>query len=250
MKNLILAFALLLGIGCFSQANLKLSQDLGNIKVWEMSSNNTSLGEVYTLEKNANCILVFSPTNNDIANALLVMTGTYTSTTNQVAGFAYNANGKNIGDQTDGFAKKANSYLIFQNGIFSFSDVPATNSIQVYKLLENGSILSDVVNARTKNQFQWRFLVQKNWTRVYDNGKQEKGVDLLIVDFSPALTLNQACAYVKDLERNQKYQNFHYESNITACLLDTGMNYPFLLDDKNIHGTFSVAEQSNVIVVK
>lgn len=240
----------------FGQTTMTNPVDLGKVKVWEMSSDNTSLGKVYTIESNAKCELVFNPTKEDISSALMVVTGTYTSATGQVAGFAYKGN-QNVGDQFDAFTQKANSYLVFANGIFSFSDNPLPNSVQVYRLIENGEILSDIVNARTKNLFEWRFLVQKSWTRLYENQTTISGTEFLVVDFSQALTLSQACDCIQGLQRfvskyydQIKKMNYSYSSSFTACILDTGVNYPFLLNGKNVHGNFSVASQSNVIVVK
>lgn len=222
------------------------TQNLGKVKVWNMSSTDTLLGKVYTIEKNADCKLVFSPKQSELANTTMVVTGTYTSDSMKVAGSAYE-NCTQIGNQKDKYFKP-NAYLSFQNGTISFNNQSSCNSIQVYKLIENSTILSDVVNARVKQPVLWRFLVQKNWTKEYPNGTKENGTDLFIVDFDTVLTLSEACVYVKGLERNTTYQNFSYISTITACLLDTGTFRPFLLDGASVDGTFPTT-QSNVIVI-
>lgn len=228
------------------QTTMTSPQNLGNVKVWDVKSSDTLLGKVYTIEKGADCKIVFSPNQKDLSYSIMIVTGTYTSDSMKVAGNAYE-NCKQIGNPNDKYFKP-NAYLVSQNGTISFSNQPGCNSIQVYKLIDSSSILSDVVNARVKQPVLWRFFVEKKWTKEYQNGTEENGTDLLIVDFDTTLTLSKACAYVKDLERNTTYQNFSYISTITACLLDTGMFRPFLLNEASVDGTFPT-QQSNVIIV-
>lgn len=226
---------------------MTLPRQSGKVKVWAMASANALLGNVYTMGRGANWNIAFSPSQNAFANAVMVVTGTYTSDDMKVAGSAYQ-NCNQIGNQQDKYFKP-NAYLIFQNGTISFSDQSSCNSIQVYKLIDKSTILSDVVNARTKSAMVWRFFVEKRWIIKYNDGTKEMGRELLIVDFHTALTLAEACAYVKGLERNTVYRDFNYVSTVTACLLDTGIFRPFLLNGNSVHGTFPT-QQSNVIVVK
>lgn len=232
----------------FAQTKMdSIIKDLGNVKIWSMSSNNVSIGKVYTIEHSAICHIVFSPNKSEMADATMVITGTYTSEAMQVAGSAYE-NCEQIGNEADKYFKP-NSYLDFQNGTILFADLPTCNCVQVYKLIDKGLILSDVVNARTSKTLLWRFLVQKIWSKESTNGKRINGVDLMIVDFEKPLTLTEACNYVKGLERkNAKYDGFFYFSQITACLLDTGTYRPFLLNGEEVDGKVPV-EQSNVIVI-
>jgi hypothetical protein len=230
----------------FSQTNMTSMQSYGNVKAWDMTSANALLGKVYTIEKNATCNIAFSPSQRETANATMVVTGTYTSDGMKVAGSAYK-NCTQIGNQADRYFKP-NAYLVFQNGTIQFSNQSACTSVQVYKLIDNSTILSDVVNSRVKTPVVWRFLVQKQWTKTYQNGSVENGTDLLIVDFNTPLTLTDACAYVKGLERNTTYSNFNFVSTITACLMDTGTFRPFLLKGSSVDGTFPT-QQSNVIVI-
>jgi len=232
-----------------NQTSMTAEQNLGSVKVWNMTSaTNDTLGKIYTIEQTSKIQLLFSPDVNNLTDKTMVVTGTYTSSDDRPAGFAYNENCNQVGNTQDKYFKP-NAYLVFQNGSVSFSEKSNCNSVQVYKLIDDGLIFSDVVNARTKQSMIWRLLVQKKWTKEHKDGLKESGVDLMIVDFSIPLTLNQACSYVQGLQRDTSYQNFSYVSKISGCLLDTGTFRPFLLNGKSCHGNFPT-KQSNVIVIE
>lgn len=249
MKQIIffLVFGCIFSVASYAQTKMSFRDDLGNVKVWDMTSNGDVLGSVYTIERDANCALMLYPANsNQFNGSLLAITGTYTSPGMKVAGNAYQ-NCDQVGNPQDP-SFRPNSYLNFIYGTIQISDMPGCNSISVYKLIEDSSILEDVVNARIKKPTMWRFLVQKNWTKQYNTGATETGIDLMIVDFNIDLTLSEACAYVKALERNTEYAQFTFVSTVSACLLDTGTYRPFLLEGKSIGGKFPT-NQSNVIAI-
>jgi len=250
MKKLIFPFFVaIVSLSTFAQTNLSDKNSLGAVTVWNVSSQGSVLGKAYTVETGAKIRFAHMNPTPQGYQATMALTGAYTSDmqTMTIAGEAYDAYGNQIGNPFDQLFKP-NAYLMFTNGTVDFSDRPAINSFQVYKLVENNNILWDVVNARTKTATFWRFLVKKDWTRTQANGKVETGTDIMIVDFETTLTLSQAASYIKELSRNTMYGTSKYVSHVDACLLDTGAFRPFLLKGKEVSGQFP-QHQSNLIVI-
>lgn len=245
MKN----FLVLTGLFCFftkakSQTELNLVQDANSIKEWNMSSVGTFLGKVYSIESHPE--LFMYPTKNQMINRTMVLTGTYTSNSGKIAGFAYDKNKNQIGDTTDVYFKP-NAFLAFGSKI-SFSKTVLPNSISVYQLIIDNAIQSSIIEKRTKTKFQWRFLVQKKWTKVFNDKSILTGEDWLVVDFANNMSLSEACEYVLGLKRDRQFDSFVLTTNINACLLDTGSKRGFLLKGQMRDGQFDQI-QSNVIII-
>lgn len=251
-------FSLLFSSNSHAQINVKTYMtevkelSTKKLKVWNLTSEKGKLGRVYTLEPTSNIGIKFLPTEADTQNTAMVVTGTYTSYPKVIAGNAFK-NCQNIGNPNDKLFKP-NSYLVFDGGKISFNKEHGCNSISVYKLIDSSTILFDVIDARTYAQTEWRFLVQKSWEKIDTNGSKTYGDDWLIVDFTEKLTIAEACFYIKGLERT----NMYYINSGTvltskimgACLLDTGINRPFLLKGISLDGTFNLSGQTNIIVVE
>ncbi len=217
----------------------------GSVKQWSLKAGDTMLGKVFSVEK-GEPKLVFYPTQSDFLHKTLIVSGTYTSTDAKVAGSALDANCAQVGNINDK-AFKPNAYLSFSSAV-KFSDLPLCSSIPVYQLIKDGIAQTDVIASRIKSKTQWRFFIIKKWKETFDNGSTLEGQDYLIADFDVALTLSDACAYVKALERNRYYDRYHYQSTIDACLLDTGAFRGFLLNGEKKDGNFPT-QQSNVIII-
>jgi hypothetical protein len=221
-----------------------------SIKLWYLvDQNHDGVGIVYSIERS--CGLVFSPNENDIKDATLVVSGTYTSGNGQIAEGAWDSINNQVGNLADPYFKP-NCFLHVERGNIEFLDLPAPNSIGVYKLLHDNYVLSDVIAKRTSNTNHWRFLVEKKWVKVFENGQQQSGVDWLIVDMVDAMTLQDAVPLIGGLARAEYYSRdkMYFKSMISACLLDTGDYRPYLLNGEEIHGTFEIKKQSNVLVVQ
>ena len=239
----------------YGQTQLADQQNFGSVKVWTVrSADGATLGSAYSIEKTSKPELRFSPKRSELEVYTLVVTGTYTSTNNQVAGEAYNGVCDQIGNTADPYFKP-NSYLAFTDKSIQFANNVSCNSIGVYKVVDD-SILYAVVNARTKKSLAWRFLVEKTWKKDYFGGVTNSGRDLFVIDFESPMTLSEACAHVQGLGRkNKSYydaavnESFTLTSKVVAVLLDTGTFRPFLLQGKEVHGKFPEV-QSNVIVVR
>lgn len=255
LKKLMIISLLLSVVSVLGQTELRGGKTNGPVKVWSMlSSKNDTLGKVYSLER-GQLELLFSPKPGDLHSSnAVVFTGTYTSPDGRVAGSAIDRNCKEIGNTNDALFKP-NAHLVFQNGTVQFSETATCNTISVYKLID-GTVLSSIVNGRTKKSMLWRFFVEKSWSKTYIEGdSQESGKDILIVDFEKPMTLTEACDHVRGLQRTATYHDgvknkmFNYASSITAALLDTGTYRPFLLSGQSVHGPFPT-QQSNVIIVR
>ncbi len=220
--------------------------DYGSVKQWNLKAGDTVLGKVFSIEK-GEPNLVFYPTQSDFLHKTLIVTGTYTSTNDKVAGFALDENCNQVGNPSDA-AFKSNAYLSF-GGTAVFTESKACSSIPVYQLLKDGQILTQVIQARTSAKTQWRFLVKKDWTKTFPDGNKLNGSEWLIIDFDKVLSLTEACNYIARLQRNTKYQFFDFSSTFNACLLDTGAFRGFLLNGQKTDGDFPT-KQSNVIVFK
>lgn len=252
MKKSISLFLLatVVSFSTFAQTtSLSNKNSLGAVTVWNVSVQSNVLVKAYTIETGAKIRFVHMNPKLAAYQATMALTGAYTSDmqTMTIAGEAYDVYGNQIGNPFDQLFKP-NAYLMFTHGTVMFTNQPAINSFQVYKLVENNDVLWDVVNARTKNATLWRFLVKKDWTRTHANGKVENGTDVMIVDFETSLTLSQASSYIQGLSRNTMYGSSQYNSTVTACLLDTGTFRPFLLKGKEVGGKFP-QRQSNLIVI-
>jgi hypothetical protein len=228
-----------------SQTTSSAPIDFGSIKQWDLKSGDTLLGKVFSVEK-GKPELVFYPKQSDFTHKTLIITGTYTSDDNKVAGSALNADCNQVGNPTDLYFKP-NAYLSFSSNV-NFSKTSTCNSIPVYQLIDNGVIQEDVITARSKSKTQWRFFIIKHWTETFDNGSTLKGIDYLIADFDISISISDACKYVKAMERNRPYDRYLFQSTISACLLDTGAFRGFLLNGEKKDGNFP-AKQSNVIII-
>ncbi len=259
MKRLILSCLLLsITLLCLSQTKMTNKQAIGNgsVNMWTLSSSiGEDLGKVYTIEKSAVVELKLYPTPDQLSPGnTMVITGTYTSPGGKVAGLAYNKNCEVVGNTQDKFFKP-NMFLQFNSGQAYFQPFASCNAIGIYMVVDD-SVLTDVVNARTKQPMTWRFFVQKSWIKTPADGASTGGLDMLIVDFNQPMQLSQACEYIKGLHRdNEIYvdpttgHQFGFYSKIRAGLLDTGAFRPFLLDGTAVHGGFPT-NQSNVIIIK
>jgi|GEM_PF-2237131 len=250
-KSIFLFLVAIVSFSTFAQTNLSEPNSKGKITAWDVSSSGNVLGKAYTIETSAGAridLALDNPTSGAYQTAM-ALTGAYTSNmqTMTIAGEAYDASGNQIGNPQDRLFKP-NAYLAFTHGTVLFTNQPAVNSFQVYKLVENNNVLWNIVNARTKTATFWRFLVKKDWTRTHANGKVENGTDVMIVDFETTLTLSQASSYIQELSRNTMYGTSKYISTIDACLLATGTFRPFLLKGKEVGGQFP-QRQSNLIVI-
>lgn len=238
----------------FGQTQLAAKNTLGPVKIWTVrSASGQTLGTAYSIEPSAKAELKFSPTPEDLAGYLLVMTGTYTSPDGMVAGNAFNGSCEQVGNTDDPF--QPNSYLFFAKGSVRFLSSATCSAIGVYKVVDD-SVLQSVVSERTKKPFAWRFLVEKSWTKTYLENGSSSGRDLMIIDFDRSMTLLDACKHVQALGRKAcSYydaalnENFTLSSKITAALLDTGTYRPFLLEGQEVYGKFP-DRQSNVIAIR
>lgn len=226
------------------QTELKLIQDIGSVKEWDMSSAGIILGKAYSIESQPK--LLFHPTKDQMIDKKMVLTGTYTSPNGQVAGSAYDENNNQVGNPSDSYFK-SNAFLVFSSPL-SFSKTALPNSVSVYQLIIDNTIQSQIVEKRTKTEFQWRFLVQKKWTKVFNDKSVLTGEDWVIVDFADEMKLSEACEYVLGLKREKKFTNFILTSEINACLLDTGSKRGFLFNGEMRDGQFDQV-QSNVFVI-
>lgn len=235
-----------------AQTSLSLIQDFGSVKQWTMLSGKDTLGKAYTLESIPN--IKFYPKAKDFVGKTFVITGTYTSDNDSVAGIALDNECHMVGNPKDPYFKP-NGRLSFADSIefvkesLGFYDRVPCNSIPVYILIENGNINYSFIHQRTPNKRQWRFMVHKSWIKTYSDRTTEHGAEWLVVDFDNYLTLSEACNYIAGMQRNMRYDDFKFESTLDACLLDTGTFRPFLLNGKSISGEFPL-KQSNVIFVK
>ncbi len=245
MKNSLVLIGLLYFFAkAKSQTELNLVKDIGSIKEWNMSSGGIFLGKIYSIESYPE--LFMYPTKSQMINRTMVLTGTYTSNSGKIAGFAYDKNKNQIGDTTDVYFKP-NAFLAFGSTV-SFSRTVLLNSISVYQLIIDNVMQSSIIEKRTKTEFQWRFLVQKKWTKVFNDKSVLTGEDWMIVDFADGMKLSEACEYVLGLKRDKKFTNFTLTTEINACLLDTGSKRGFLLNGQMYDGKFDQI-QSNVIII-
>jgi hypothetical protein len=111
MKNSLVLIGLLYFFAkAKSQTELNLVKDIGSIKEWNMSSGGIFLGKIYSIESYPE--LFMYPTKSQMINRTMVLTGTYTSNSGKIAGFAYDKNKNQIGDTTDVYFKP-NAFLAF-----------------------------------------------------------------------------------------------------------------------------------------
>ena len=241
------------------QTELIHERNSGVIAIWDfISGSNDTLGKAYSIEDNAFMNVLFYPKEEQVIGKNMVLSGAYTSYDGRIAGVAYNNRCNQIGNINDTLFKPNACVRLIPNGqvSLSFSDFNARdcNSIPVYQVIDYGKILWDIVNNRTSNQFKWRFLVCKNWRKSYvekdGSIRNERGKDWIIVDFHESLTLSKSCQFILGMQRQTSYGGISFTSWVSACLLDTGAYRPFLLNGKNVHGTFDIKKQSNVIVVE
>lgn len=243
-----------------SQTMLNEEKSDGKIKVWKMTHRGEYLGRAYSIDKNARIGVLFYPRPNEYKNMQLVVTGTYTSPDDSIAGPAF-SNCHLIGG-TDDPLFKPNAYLSFtKNGAMSFENNAECTSIPVYKVINRNEIQDNIIVERTSDSLLWRFLVSKTWSKIYspdavipNQDRVSYGGEWIIVDMEVPLTLSEATRYVKALSRNDDYvdannQGFTYTSVVSACLLDTGSYRPFLVNGRCIDGDKFPQKQSNVIVV-
>lgn len=251
MKKCILLVLCYCFVSKMKSQSIEMSSPInyGSVKQWSLKAGDTMLGKVFSVEKGMPS-LAFYPQSSDFVHKTLIVTGTYTSDNGKVAGTAFDDSKDNcqmVGNPNDKLFKP-NAYLSFFSLTVFMSTTSSCNSIPVYQVIKGGIIQEDVISARIKSKTQWRFFIIKKWKETFDNGSTLEGQDYLIADFDAALTLSDACAYVKALERNRYYDRYHYQSTIDACLLDTGAFRGFLLNGEKKDGDFPI-KQSNVIVI-
>ena len=251
MKNIpLIIWAVFMMSSAFGQQKTTLV-DAGKLKalgVYKVVSGSDVIGQAYTVEPGATISETFYPTS--VPEGELILSGTYTSPNGKIAGSAYD-NGKQVGNPDDSLFHP-NAFLCFENGEVDFAASPCDHAIAVYKLVDHNTILTSLVKQRTAKTLEWRFLVKKSWTRTFTRGEPtEMGTDWMVVDFTEALTLEQACSYINNLKRtDQHYGMMCYTSSISACLLDTGSLRAFILDGVSEEGTFQLDSRSNLVVIK
>ncbi len=254
MKNLLIS-ALLATVsicvfGQITQTHLKEISNLNNlIKVWDFKDNNgTHWGTAYTIESTAQ--LKLYPTAKDTADALMVLSATYTSPNGKISEGGWDTTGMQVGNMADPYFKP-NAFLSEQNGKLQFSDVPQVNSVGVYKLLNENYILSDVISQRTGTPKLWRFLVQQTVLKVFDNGQTLTGTSWMIVNIEVLMTMAEATELVGKLARAQRYDGdgMYLKRSISACLLDTGSYSGMMIDGKAYYGDFYLSSRSNLLTI-
>jgi len=209
------------------------------IKSWDVLSNGNMVAKAYTIEKFG---FVEITHFTSIVEGIK-MAATYTSADGSIAGKA-SINCSRVGNEDDPFRWRANSYLNANDGKLSFSkrDIIPCTGVQVYQIISQNFVFDDLVNRLTKTKFKWRFLVQKEWWR-----DTSFGSDWMVVDFTTPMELAKATKIISELKRTKSYKN-NFNSSISACLLDTGIFYPFLINGIEIHGKWK--KPSNVLIIR
>jgi hypothetical protein len=245
MKKVLLFACLALCSAGFAQTSLLLAEAGDKVSQWLVLVNGDTLGHAYSIEGCGKVRVEFAPKTTP--KGVLVVTGTYTSTTGKVAKIAYDENCAPTGDPNDKF--QPNAYLVFGRHL-DFSPTANCNAIPVYQLLDRNKIDTGKVSKLTTKHFTWRFMVKKSWTKTFDDGSVTAMSDWLVVDLEEPMSIFDACLIIQGLSReNEQFKGFTLSTEVSACLLDTGSMRPFIYNGQNMFGAFP-AKQSNVIVVE
>lgn len=260
MKDMFVFFFAVLfiktGVCQQSKTYLDLSRDYGSVKEWAVIHQGAGkIGTAFTIEKKADVDLILYPEPSDWKEAILVLTGTYTSANDSIAGEAYDDRCDQVGNTEDPYFKP-NAWLSYDpygtyHSISLEDKNPKCRSVGVYRVIKDNIVLHNIIDARTKKEFAWRFLVKKEWKVSYDDGSSANGYDWMIIDFDIQTTLENAVTMISRLARRNLDTGYtgNYSSVIDACLLDVGAFRPIIFAGKEIHGKFP-QDQSNVIMVK